>query len=173
MTQDCPRAYRCRLFRNYEQNSAILRVVNWPISVDVKERAKLEGTRSRRCCAEARHPGTSRLPRTGPDSCADGHALGFQWPGMPIQRPQMPQLRWLNQRPPGRRRRMASGWQQELPLSLTTERRGCRLFTRNELFRGQEDPPLKGLLDPISIAQHESTTERLIIARAADAPAGG
>jgi len=85
----------------------------------------------------------------------------------------MPQLRWLNQRPPDRPRRMASGWQQELPLSLTTEMRGCRLFKGNELFRGQEDPPRKGLLDPIRIAQHESTTERLIIAQAADAPAGG
>ena len=30
MTQDWPRAYRCRLFINYEHNSAILRVVNWP-----------------------------------------------------------------------------------------------------------------------------------------------
>jgi len=41
VTQYWPRADRCRLFRNYEQNSAILRVVNWPISADVEERAKL------------------------------------------------------------------------------------------------------------------------------------
>jgi hypothetical protein len=68
---------------------------------------------------------------------------------------------------------MASGWQQELALSLTSEKRCCRLFKRNELFRGQENPPRKGLLNPIRIAQHENTPERLIIAQAADAPARG